>query len=163
MSAFHTPGVTNSGTSRSRVVSLDPLCMRARRHHAHPLHSGEHIWNDGASTVDLWIELLHGNELESRAALAFTVAQDFEDDQFTLGRLPANDIEKLYGLQVQELSVFDLLEERALVQTRRANTVLVEVDAFFLPDTRAMSYRREHAKTTMHLDTTIIAPEISVG
>jgi hypothetical protein len=152
MSAFHTSGVTNSGASRSRVVSLDPLRMRARRHHAHALHRGERIWREGVAPIDLWIELLHGNGLEPRAALAFTVAQDFEADQFTLGKLPYEDIEKLYGLQVQELSVFDSLEERALVQTRRDNTVLVEVDAFFLPDTRTVSYRREHAKTTIGID-----------
>lgn len=152
MSAFHTSGVTGSGAGRSRVVALDPLRLRARRHHAHALHRGERIWRDGAGPVDLWIELLHGNGLEPRAALAFTVVQDFEDDQFTLGRVTPEDIEKLYGLQVQELSVFDSLEERALVQTRRANTVLVETDAFFLPDTRAVSYHREHAKTTIGID-----------
>ncbi|AQG99025.1 hypothetical protein A9R05_09425 [Burkholderia sp. KK1] len=157
MSAFHTSGVTNSGASRSRVVSLDPLRMRARRHHAHALHRGERIWREGFAPIDLWIELLHGNGLEPRAALAFTVAQDFEADQFTLGKLPYEDIEKLYGLQVQELAVFDSLEERALVQTRRANTVLVEVDAFFLPDMRAVSYHREHAKTTIGID--VIDPD----
>jgi hypothetical protein len=157
MSAFHTGNVTGAGSTRSRVVSLDPLRMRAKRHHAHALHRGERIWRDSAGIADLWIELLHGNGLEPRAALAFTVAQDFEDDQFTLGRLPHEDIEKLYGLQVQELSVFDSLEERALVQTRRANTVLVEVDAFFLPDTRALGYHREHAKTTIGID--VIDPD----
>ncbi|SAK87166.1 hypothetical protein AWB76_06136 [Caballeronia temeraria] len=152
MSAFHTSGVTDSGASRSRVVSLDPLRMRARRHHAHALHRGERIWREAVAPVDLWIEILHGNGLEPRAALAFAVAQDFEADQFTLGKLPPEDIEKLYGLQVQELSVFDSLEERALVQTRRANIVLVEVDAFFLPDMRTASYHREHAKTTIGID-----------
>jgi len=157
MSAFHTSGVTGSGASRSRVVSLDPLRMRARRHHAHSLHRGERIWREGVAPVDLWIELLHGNGLEPRAALAFTVTQDFEDDQFTLGKLPFEDIEKLYGLQVQELAVFDSLEERALVQTRRENIVLVEVDAFFLPDMRADSYHREHAKTTIGID--VIDPD----
>ncbi|SAL02173.1 hypothetical protein AWB77_06499 [Caballeronia fortuita] len=157
MNAFHTSGVTDSGASRSRVVSLDPLRMRARRHHAHALHRGERIWREAVAPVDLWIEILHGNGLEPRAALAFTVAQDFEADQFSLGKLPFEDIEKLYGLQVQELSVFDSLEERALVQTRRANIVLVEVDAFFLPDMRTASYHREHVKTTIGID--VIDPD----
>ncbi|SAK87163.1 DUF1839 family protein [Caballeronia ptereochthonis] len=157
MSAFHTSGVTGSGAGRSRVVSLDPLRMRARRHHAHALHRGERIWREGVAPVDLWIELLHGSGLEPRAALAFTVTQDFEDDQFTLGKLPVEDIEKLYGLQVQELAVFDSLEARALVQTRRANIVLVEVDAFFLPDMGAGAYRREHARTTIGID--VIDPD----
>ncbi len=152
MSAFHTTSVTGSSASRSRVVALDPLRMRAGRHHAHALHRGERIWQEDAGPVDLWIELLHGNSLEPRAALAFAVAQDFEDDQFMLGRIPPEDIEKLYGLQVQKLSVFDSLEERALVQTRRSNTILIEVDAFYLPDTRALSYHREHARTTIGID-----------
>jgi hypothetical protein len=152
MSAYHTSDVTGSGASRSRVIALDPLRMRARRHHTHALHRGERIWHDGAGLADLWIELLHGKGFEPRAALAFTVAQDFEDDQFTLGRVPPEDIERLYGLQVQELSVFDSLEDRALVQTRRANIVLVEVDAFYLPDTHALSYHREHVKTTIGID-----------
>ncbi|KIG09169.1 protein of unknown function DUF1839 [Burkholderia sp. MR1] len=157
MSAFHTSAMTASSVGRSRVVSLDPLRMRARRHRAHELHRGERIWRDGAGPVDLWIELLHGNRLEPHAALAFTVTQDFEDDQFTLARVSPEDIEKLYGLQVQELSVFDSLEERAIVQTRRGNIVLVEVDAFFLPDGRAPSYRQEHAKTTIAID--VIDPD----
>ncbi|MDR5878252.1 DUF1839 family protein [Caballeronia sp. LZ032] len=152
MSAFHTSGVTGSNAGRSRVVSLDPLRLRARRHHAHALHRGERIWREGMAPVDLWIELLHGNGFEPRAALAFSVTQDFEDDQFTLGKFPPDDIEKLYGLQVQELAVFDSLEERALVQTRRANIVLLETDAFFLPDTRADAYHREHARTTIGID-----------
>jgi hypothetical protein len=152
MSAYPTSGAAGSGAGRSRVVALDPLRMRARRHHAHVLHRGERIWQDGTGPIDLWIELLHGNGLEPLAALAYAVAQDFEDDQFTLGRVPPEDIEKLYGLQVQPLSVFDSLEDRALVQTRRANTVLVEVDAFYLPDTRAHTYRRQHAKTTIGID-----------
>jgi Domain of unknown function (DUF1839) len=152
MSAFHVTGASGSDGSRARVISLDPLRLRARRHHAHALHRGERIWHDTDGHVDLWIELLHGYGFEPRAALAFTVTQDFEDDQFTLPRLPLDDIDKLYGLQVQELSIFDSLEERALTQTRRANTVLIEVDAFYLPDTRAISYHRAHAKTTIGID-----------
>ncbi|WP_244815850.1 DUF1839 family protein [Caballeronia sp. Lep1P3] len=157
MSAFHTSGMTSSGVSRSRVVSLDPLRMRAKRHRPHALHRGERIWRDGAGSVDLWIELLHGNAFEPRAALAFTVTQDFEDDQFTLGRIPCEDIEKLYGLQVHELAVFDSFEARALVQTRRANTVLLDTDAFFLPHMRALSYRREHARASIAID--VIDPD----
>jgi hypothetical protein len=66
--------------------------------------------------------------------------------------VPQEDIERLYGLQVQELSVFDSLEDRAITQTKRDNTVLVEVDAFFLPDAHAQTYRRTHARTTIGID-----------
>jgi hypothetical protein len=152
MSAFHVTGASGSDPGRARVVRLDSLKVRARRHQTHALHRGERIWHDSDSHVDLWIELLHGYNFEPRAALAFTVTQDFEDDQFTLPRLPLDDIDKLYGLHVQELSIFDSLEERVLTQTRRANTVLIEVDAFYLPDTRAIAYRRAHVKTTIGVD-----------
>ncbi|TCK43893.1 uncharacterized protein DUF1839 [Paraburkholderia sp. BL8N3] len=157
MSALHTTGIAGSGATRARVVSLDPLHMRARRHHAHTLHRGERVWHDTDGHIDLWIELLHGQGLEPRAALACTVTQDFEGDQFACPRLPPEDIERLYGLQVQALSIFNSLEERALTQTRRANTVLIEVDAFHLPNTRSISYHREHTKTTIAID--VIDPE----
>ncbi|SAL69057.1 DUF1839 family protein [Caballeronia telluris] len=153
MSAFHLTDASGSGPDRARVVSLDSLKVRARRHQTHALHRGERIWHDTDSHVDLWIELLHGYAFEPRAALAFTVTQDFEDDQFTLPRVPLDDIDKLFGLQVQELSIFDSLEERVLTQTRRANTVLIEVDAFHLPDTRSIAYHRAHVKTTIAVDT----------
>jgi hypothetical protein len=39
-----------------------------------------------------------------------------------------------------------------LAQTLRGHTVLVEVDGYYLPNTRATSYRREHPKTTVGID-----------
>jgi hypothetical protein len=102
--------------------------------------------------MDLWIELLHGWKLDPRAALAFTTTQDFEDDQFTFFKFPLEDLEHLYGLVVQELAIYDSLEDRVKAQTQRGHAVLVEVDGFYLPNTRATSYRREHPKTTIGID-----------
>lgn len=115
----------------------------------HALHQGERVWQETNCYVDLWIELLHRQGFDPRAALAFTVRQDFEGDQFTFFKFPLDDLELLYGTQVQELSIYDSLEDRVLAQTRRGHTVLVEVDGYYLPDTRATSYRREHPKTTI--------------
>lgn len=128
------------------------VCAGSREHVPHALHRGERVWQETNCYVDLWIELLHGFGLDPRAALAFTVTQDFEGDQFTFFKFPLEDLERLYGAQVQELAIYDSLEARVLAQTLRGHTVLVEVDGFYLPDTRATSYRREHPKTTIGID-----------
>ncbi len=125
---------------------------RPRQHEPHALHQGERVWQETNCYVDLWIELLHGFGLDPRAAFGFTVTQDFEGDQFTFFKFPLEDLERLYGTQVQELAIYDSLEARVLAQTLRGHTVLVEVDGFYLPNTRATSYRREHPKTTVGID-----------
>ena len=123
-----------------------------REHVSHALHQGDRVWQETNCYVDLWIEVLHGMGFDPRAALAFTVTQDFEGDQFTFFKFPLEDIEHLYGTQVQELAIYDSLEDRIEAQTQRGHTVLVEVDGFWLPNTRATSYRREHPKTTIGVD-----------
>jgi hypothetical protein len=137
--------VTEVGTETARAAA-------PREHTSHALHQGERVWVETNCYVDLWIELLHGMGFDPRAALAFTVTQDFEGDQFTFFKFPLEDIEKLYGTQVTELAIYDSLEDRVLAQTQRGHTVLVEVDGFYLPNTRATSYRREHPKTSVGID-----------
>lgn len=115
----------------------------------HPLHNGERIWLETNCYVDLWIELLHAQGYEPLAALGFTVAQDFEGDQFTFFKVPPEDLRALFGLEVQELAIYDTVEAHAAEQLRRGNPVLVEVDSFYLPDTRGTAYRSQHVKTTI--------------
>lgn len=123
-----------------------------RAHEPHALHQGERVWTETNCYVDLWIELLNAYGLDPHAALGFTVRQDFEDDQFTFFKYPLEDLDLLYGLDVQELAIYESLEERVAVQIRRGHSVLVEVDAFYLPDTRATTYQRDHVKTTIGVD-----------
>jgi hypothetical protein len=129
-----------------------PLRAPREEHAPHALHQGERVWVETNCYIDLWIELLHGFGLDPRAGFAFTVTQDFEGDQFTFFKFPLEDLEALYGTQVQELAIYDSLEDRVLAQTLRGHTVLVEVDGYYLPNTRATSYRREHPKTTVGID-----------
>ena len=136
--------------SAAHVPGTIELTMR--NHESHALHQGDRIWQETNCYIDLWIELLHGFGLNPTAAFPFTVTQDFEGDQFTFFKFPLEDIEKLYGIQVQELAIYDSLEDRVLAQTQRGHAVLVEVDGFYLPNTRATSYRREHPKTTVGID-----------
>lgn len=127
----------------------------AQTYRAHPLHTQDRHWPQTSCYVDLWIEILHTQGLEPCAALGFSAAQDFEGDQFTFTKISAEDIEVLYGLAVQELSIYTDLHTHLLTQQRQGRLTLVEVDGWFLPDTRGLTYRNEHGKTTIgvrHLD-----------
>ncbi|RKP45329.1 DUF1839 family protein [Pararobbsia silviterrae] len=116
------------------------------------LHAVERGWQETNCYVDLWLSLLAARGCEARAGLAFTVTQDFEGDQFTFFKFPLYDLDRLYGVSVQELAIYDALDEHVEQQVARGHTVLVEMDAFYLPDTRATSYRRGHTKTTIGID-----------
>jgi hypothetical protein len=115
----------------------------------HRLHTEDRHWPQTNCYVDLWVELLHARGLEPVAGLGFTVAQDYEGDHFTFSKYPAEDLEILYGLAVQELAIYDRLEIHLVEQARRGRTTLVEVDGWFLPDTRGLTYHTEHGKTTI--------------
>jgi hypothetical protein len=121
----------------------------------HPLHGSGRIWPETNCMVDLWIGELHRRGYDPRAMLGFTVTQDFEGDQFTFLKPPLDDLDELYGLAVHELTLYDGIEPHVRTQLDRGRPVLLEVDAFYLPDTRGTTYRTVHEKTTIavrHLD-----------
>lgn len=126
------------------LLPIDPADYRP-----HALHAPDRIWLETNCYVDAWIEILHAFGQEPLAALAFTVGQDFEGDQFTFFKIPLEDLRALYGLTVQELAIYDTIEAHALEQIRRGRMPLVEVDGYYLPDTRGTSYRQAHVKTTI--------------
>lgn len=115
----------------------------------HALHGFHRDWPETNCYTDLWIEALNALDLPPEAMLGFTVRQDFEGDQFTFFKTPLEDLETLYDICVGELAIFDDLETHIEIQIARGRLVLVEVDAFFLPDTREVSYRSAHSKTTI--------------
>ena len=112
------------------------------------LHGGDRIWPETNCYVDLWIELLPALGHPAEAALSFTVLQDFEGDHFTFFKFPLEDLQRLFGLSVQELPIFDSVEAQSMAQLRRGRPVLVEVDAFWLPDA-GDAYRKAHVKTSI--------------
>ena len=73
--------------------------------------------------------------------LACTVAPRFEGDQWTFCKPTATELLELYGLRVEELTLWRSLREHVAVQLGLGRLVLVEVDAFHLPDTAGVSYR----------------------
>jgi hypothetical protein len=112
----------------------------------------EPSWTESNCYIDMWIGLLLQLRLDPRPALPFTVRQDFEGDQFTFLKFPLDNLDLLYGLDVRELAIFGPLEEHVTAQVQRGCIVIVEVDAFYLPDTRSTTYRQEHSKTTIGID-----------
>jgi hypothetical protein len=125
---------------------------RARHYRPHPLHGPQMVWKQSNCYVDLWIEVLGWWGLNPYAALPFTVSLDFEGDQFGFFKFPLEDLEALYGIVVQEHAIFEPVDVHVERQVARGNLMLVEVDAWYLPDTRGASYHTEHTKTTIGVD-----------
>jgi hypothetical protein len=115
----------------------------------HGLHDPVRNWPETNCYVDLLIEVLSQRGHDPRAALAFTVAQDYEGDQFTFFKFPPADLARLYGVEVLELAIFDRLEDHVRVQLARGRVPMIEVDSYYLPDTRGITYRHSHSKTTI--------------
>ncbi len=118
----------------------------------HWLHGPDRCWPETNCYVDLWIELLASLGFCPEAALGFAITQDYERDQFTFSKFLAEDLRCLYGLETRELSIYHSVEQHASLHTAQGAVVLTEVDAFYLPDTAATTYRRNHSKTTIAID-----------
>ena len=115
----------------------------------HPLHASERTWSETNCYVDVWIEVLHALGLDPVAAAAFTLSCDFEGDQWTFFKYPPEDLRTLFGIEVAELNVWRPVVDHVEEQFGLGRLCTVEVDAWFLPDTRGISYREVHEKTTI--------------
>lgn len=115
----------------------------------HALHGHNRDFRETNCYADVWIELLHALGLEPMACLGFTVASDFEGDQWTFFKPRHEELDRLYGVRVEELTLWRSLAIQAADQVGRRRVPVVEVDAYFLPDTAGSDYRRQHAKTTV--------------
>ena len=127
-----------------RVASLDPATYQR-----HLIHGEGRTWAETNCYVDLWVELLHAQGYEPIAALPFTLAIDFEGDQWTFFKFPLVDIFDLYGLDVQELAIWRPLVQHVDEQVGRGRPVLAELDSYYLPDTAGTAYQQAHVKTTV--------------
>ncbi len=127
--------------------SLDPAT-----HQLHRLNGQDRLWPQTNCSVDLWISVLAALGFEPEAMLGLTAPLDFEGDHFTFFKPSFEDLETLYGLRVNELGVYDSIARHVGVQLARGRLCLVELDSFFLPDTRGVSYQLEHGKTTVGIN-----------
>ncbi len=145
-------GARTSTRSRTSLSGCDPA-----RHTRHALHSTQRSYAETNCYADVIVELLHACGYEPLAAFAHVVRMDFEGDQWTFFKPPAEDLELLYGVDVHEMNPYRPLPRQIAEQLERGRTLIVELDAFHLPDTAATSYRTEHVKTSVAMD--MIDPE----
>jgi hypothetical protein len=126
------------------LTGLDPESYRP-----HGLHSSERSYLETNCYTDILIELLHARGLEPTAAMGVAARMDFEGDQWTFLKPFAADLELLYGLDIHEMQPYRPLPLQALEQIQQGRTIIVELDSWYLPDTVATSYRREHVKSSV--------------
>lgn len=126
--------------------------LDASRFTPHALHAEDRVWVEKNCYVDLWIELLNALGLEPLACLGFTLAIDFEGDQWTFFKPPHDELRELHGVDVQELTVWRPLLDHALEHLGAGKWISTEADAFWLPDTAGTDYRHQHTKTTIVLN-----------
>ncbi len=138
-------------TTSSRAVSLWDLDHTG--YQPHVLHAAGRTYLETNCYADVLVELLHARGDEPLAMFSFILRTDWEGDQFTYFKPPYADLDCLFGIDVHEMLPYRTLPEHIEEQLGLGRTVLVEIDAWYLPDTVATSYRREHLKTT-------IAPEM---
>ncbi len=127
-----------------QIVPLDPAAYQR-----HAIHLEGRAWAETNCYSDVIIELLHGFGHEPVAALAFTLAIDFEGDQWTFFKFPHADLLDLYGFEIQELAVWRPLADHIAEMIAARRPVLVELDSYFLPDTVGSAYRLKHTKSTV--------------
>jgi hypothetical protein len=133
--------------SKHSVLQIDPA-----KYTPHAFHREDRLWIEKNCYIDVWIEVLHAQELDPTAMLPFVVALDFDGDQWTFFKPSHADLYDLYGVDVQELNVWRPLIEHAEQHVKDGRLVFTEADAFFLPDTQGTDYRQSHTKTTIVIE-----------
>lgn len=127
-----------------QIKSLNPA-----NYSRHPIHGEERIWAETNCYVDVLVELIHGLGFDPVAALPFTLGIDFEGDQWTFFKYPLEDLNTLYGMEIQELNPWRSLVHHVDTQLELGRPVLLEMDSFFLPDTKGSAYKLAHVKSTI--------------
>src|SRR3954462_3855683 len=115
----------------------------------HVVHGSDRTYIETNCYTDVLIELLHARGAEPLAALGINVRMDFEGDQWTFFKPAPGDLERLFGIDIHEMQPYRPLPDQIAEQLAAGRTMIVEVDAYYLPDTAATSYRREHVKTSV--------------
>jgi hypothetical protein len=135
-----------SATSNGFVslLGLDPADYRP-----HLLHTPERSYTETNCYTDILIEFLHARANEPLAMMGCVLRVDFEGDQWTFFKPLPEHVERLYGVDIHEMQPYRPLPEQIAEQIAHDRTIIVELDSWYLPDTVATSYRREHVKSSV--------------
>jgi len=116
------------------------------------LHDSGRNYVESNCYLDVIIELLAARGLDPVAMLGCCLRADFEGDQFSFIKPWPQDLELLYGVDIHEMQPYRDLRMQALEQLAADRTLIVEFDAYHLPDTAATTYQREHVKTSVAIE-----------
>ena len=137
---------------QQHLLKLTPALFKP-----HALHRFDQNFRETNCYGDLIIKLVHDLGLVPTACLAYTLAADFEGDQWPFGKPSHHDLESLYGVRVEELSLFRSLIDQIVTQVQRSSIPLLDADAYHFPDTKGIDYGSNHVNTTIaitHIDVT---------
>jgi hypothetical protein len=143
-----------TATGMVSLLGLDPASYSP-----HLLHSPERTYIETNCYTDVIVELLHARGEEPLAAMGCTLRMDFEGDQWTFFKPYIEDLELLFGVDIHEMQPYRPLPEQAAEQIAAGRTLIVELDSWYLPDTAATSYRREHVKTSVAIEAIDLSAE----
>ena len=82
------------------VARLDPATYRR-----HAIHGEDRAWPETNCYTDLIVEMAHALGLDPVAMLPYTLAVDFEGDQWTFFKPCFAELYDLYGFDIQELAI----------------------------------------------------------
>ena len=131
----------------SRLISLFDLDPAS--YVAHPIHGDERTYSETNCYVDCLVELVHAAGLEPDAMMGGAVAVDFELDQWTFFKPSPDDLFRLYGIDLHEVQPYRGFPTLIATRLAAGQTVMPEVDSFYLPDVAATAYRTDHVKSTI--------------
>lgn len=132
------------GAGMTSLLGLDPDAYRP-----HALHGTDRVYTETNCYTDILIELVHARGDEPLAMMGCVLAVDFEGDQWTFFKPRPEDVERLYGIDIHEMQPYRPLPEQIAEQIGLGRTLIVELDSWYLPDTAATAYRREHVKSSV--------------
>ncbi len=115
----------------------------------HALHEAGRVYTETNCYTDILIELLHARGFEPTAVMGSALAIDFEGDQWTFLKPLPDELQLLYGIDIHEMQPYRSLPLQIAEQLAAGRTLIVELDSWYLPDTAATSYRREHVKSSV--------------
>lgn len=139
--------MTTSAAGPVSLLGADPTTYVP-----HLLHREGRTYQETNCYTDIVVELLHARGDEPLAALGFLVRLDFEGDQWTFFKPPPGDLERLYGIDIHEMQPYRPLPDQIAEQLGAGRTIIVELDAWYLPDTASTSYRADHVKTSVAVE-----------
>jgi hypothetical protein len=118
----------------------------------HRLHQGDRTYLETNCYTDVIIELVSARGDDPTSVLGSLVRMDFEGDQWTFFKPHNHDLENLLGIDIHEMQLYRSLETHILEQLAQGNTMIVELDSWYLPDTAATSYRSAHVKSSVAVE-----------